>query len=154
MTGEVPVLCKNRKKDVLIAAYEDLFTNARFKTASEASAAAADEADDEGEDEGEDEGDGDGGADEGTNEIIARVSALAGLGEAAPTSGPKKAAVKKGPVISRGRDGGKKKPLKMKKAAEKLELDEDVEFKQRQKEEAARVRAAQAALLAGKKGKK
>jgi len=50
-----------------------------------------------------------------------------------------------------GREGGKKKPLKAAKKADK-ELDEDdLKLKQKQKEDAAKLKAAGAAL-AGKKG--
>eukprot|EP00744_Colponema_vietnamica_P016201 GILI01022731.1.p1 GENE.GILI01022731.1~~GILI01022731.1.p1 ORF type:complete len:209 (-),score=74.56 GILI01022731.1:120-704(-) len=143
VAGDPASIAKNRKKDVLISAYDALFETNSFK--GNEPEGAADE-DGEGEDDGEDDG---------AEDLAARLAAISVLNVTEEEKTRRREAVKKsGPVISRGRDGGKKKPLKMKKAAEKLELDEDLEFKQRQKEEAARVRAAQAELMKKKGGKK
>jgi len=51
-----------------------------------------------------------------------------------------------------GRDGGKAKPLKKPKPTSKELTEEDLEFKKRQKEEQAKLKAAQQQLKG--KGKK
>ncbi|GAB0491245.1 hypothetical protein MMPV_002497 [Pyropia vietnamensis] len=54
-----------------------------------------------------------------------------------------------------GRDGGKAKPLKQKKPAEKHLSEEDIAFKQKQKEDAKKLKEAAASVTKGKgKGKK
>lgn len=52
-----------------------------------------------------------------------------------------------------GRQGGKVKPLKQKKAGSKFVTDEDIAFKNKQKEQRAAEKALAAKLKGGKKKK-